>query len=1032
MPTERQREAWDLSQRGMSQREIGRQLGISKTGVARLLQAHEAAVQKENDLSPDIARQLHEAGIHDLSRLHSGWVFPEREDGEGRAPSLYFQMPKEETDVFTRLTELAQEAADVVPPVTPIEPRPTGDGLMVYNLADVHTARLCTTNQSGFDYSGKVALSRVIEGTEQLLEKAKLHGIGHIILTVGNDKMHFDTMGQTTTNGTPQEADTNLCNMYRNAMVIDRWVIQRLMQEGNVTIVHVPSNHDRVLGFCLAQQHLAMYKDHAQVTINEYLASERDRKYTVFNRAVCGFTHGDGWNLVRDRLDVTSGPDGRFLADTHWPGETTLELRKDGFRTWKQDHVLAEGEVTDLGDVVLERGALIAGRVVDGEGRPVAGAALKARPPHLAFRGGEDVVLRDLRLTIRSSGGAAEVTGVSDEAGRFRFAELEAEPYHLFVDAEGFEPVCLEELAAGAPEVADLEVVLTPEALLVLTVVDDASGEPVEHLECTVKRRSTAEDDDDEWGMDPALEVLLGREAAARLGLEGEGAGLAVAGPLGSVRTEVSVRSLDHAPRRVDLPGVAPGERLEHTLRLAPGAALLGVVVGDDGAPVADADVDIEAADEELAARAGQAEGDLTDAEGRFRLAPLAAGRWRVHAKAPGHLPSDPVEFEVGAGETRDDLVLTLTRGAVVSGRLLDATGAPATGYPVRLNVVDPGADAASKLQLVDGGPFTSGKHETRTDLEGRFRFDALPEGEARLRAHPGAEARVTTAVGRPVEVALQLRRTGRIEGRVVDGRGAPVEGVEVLLSRPPEDFDEADTRTDAAGEFAFDELVADTYAVHALRDAARTPRVERSVGWGATEIVDLAFNGGVVHGVVRDPQGQPVEGVTVELASRREGDPDPDATTLVGRARTDAAGAYRVQDLPPGSLRLSLRSPTWILDPREVELPPNATLERNLTVRRGGRLEGDVRLDGELPDEVRSLTLELRSGDGKPVFTAVKPDSLYSRGDLRTGTYRYTVRYSGRYPPLPHQDHVFAEGEVSVVEGETVRLDLDLVAPPP
>src|SRR5262249_17533901 len=73
------------------------------------------------------------------------------------------------------------------------------------------------------------------------------------------------------------------------------------------------------------------------------------------------------------------------------------------------------------------------------------------------------------------------------------------------------------------------------------------------------------------------------------------------------------------------------------------------------------------------------------DVEGRYRLAGVPAGSFRVSPLAPAYvLPSDnPTFFEQGRvinvhdDETVEGLNFTLTRGGVITGKVTDANGKP-------------------------------------------------------------------------------------------------------------------------------------------------------------------------------------------------------------------------------------------------------------------------------------------------------------------------------------------------------------------
>ena len=124
---------------------------------------------------------------------------------------------------------------------------------------------------------------------------------------------------------------------------------------------------------------------------------------------------------------------------------------------------------------------------------------------------------------------------------------------------------------------------------------------------------------------------------------------------------------------------------------------------------------------------------DFTDAEGtyQFILPKEAAGTYRVAAFHQGYLgtvygqrrASDPgEEITVAAGDTRDRIVMTLSRPGAIAGRLLDENGDPVEGVAVRASQV---RWVDGRRRLVEMAPFTQ-----PTDDLGRYRIFSLQPGE--------------------------------------------------------------------------------------------------------------------------------------------------------------------------------------------------------------------------------------------------------------------------------------------------------------
>ena len=290
MLTPKQQKIHDLLEEGRSQRDIAEELGISRSAV----RTHMQAIEKRAKLGEGIADHLDGFGFGDLRGQHSGYVRKQGDDGSFATVYYYFGKDGASEDLTEMLQFSIENGLEKQRPARPVVPKPTGDNLLVVNIADLHIGRLCVAAETGFDYSGQVAAERAMYGVDSLLKRAKPHGIGHIFVVIGNDKMHFDTPRRMTTSGTPQDADTTLFEMYRNAKGVDRYIIDACRKVAPVTLIHCPSNHDWVMGWCLAQDHQSYYRDCPEVSAQDYYVSEQHRKYAVFGGDLMLFTHGDG------------------------------------------------------------------------------------------------------------------------------------------------------------------------------------------------------------------------------------------------------------------------------------------------------------------------------------------------------------------------------------------------------------------------------------------------------------------------------------------------------------------------------------------------------------------------------------------------------------------------------------------------------------------------------------------------------------------------------------------------------------------
>ena len=162
-------------------------------------------------------------------------------------------------------------------------------------------------------------------------------------------------------------------------------------------------------------------------------------------------------------------------------------------------------------------------------------------------------------------------------------------------------------------------------------------------------------------------------------------------------------------------------------------ASLRGRVVQlDTGQAVRRAQVTARALD-----AAGQPHTATTDAEGRFEIARLPAGRYMVSAGRGGfvtiqHGQRRPLEpgrpLVLADGQALDNVTFSLPRGSVIVGQVVDEYGDPVTGANVQ---VERYRYVNGRRQLVPAGA------DPTTDDRGQFRIFGLMPGEYYLSASP-------------------------------------------------------------------------------------------------------------------------------------------------------------------------------------------------------------------------------------------------------------------------------------------------------
>ena len=178
-------------------------------------------------------------------------------------------------------------------PTTVYRQRPVEDEsyLLIVDPADIHCGKLALSFETGEEYNNQIAVQRVKEGVEGIIEKVKGFPIDKVLFIGGNDILHIDTPKRTTTSGTPQDTDGMWHSNFLIAKELYIDVLKRLLEVSDVHFVFNPSNHDFTHGFFLADVIKTYFRDCRNITFDCDLTH---RKYFKYFNNLIGTSHGDG------------------------------------------------------------------------------------------------------------------------------------------------------------------------------------------------------------------------------------------------------------------------------------------------------------------------------------------------------------------------------------------------------------------------------------------------------------------------------------------------------------------------------------------------------------------------------------------------------------------------------------------------------------------------------------------------------------------------------------------------------------------
>ncbi|QSQ21290.1 carboxypeptidase regulatory-like domain-containing protein [Pyxidicoccus parkwayensis] len=586
---------------------------------------------------------------------------------------------------------------------------------------------------------------------------------------------------------------------------------------------------------------------------------------------------------------TTTGADGTFQLDKLPEGMVALWAIGEDYSTMEPE-VAAGSEGVEL---VLTQGLVLAGRVVDEQGAPVVGAT----------------------VTLFHQQHSRYFTQHTHEDGRFGFDSLPAGEYGLVASSPGLMPVHLSDVTNE-----DLtEIILYPPRQAKGRVVL-ADGSPAPGAEVRVQDLSIRSEVDVE--------------------------GRFTLGPLAPGNYMVfAERDGQYGYAQVDISQEGQGE--EATVYLGTLIHVEGTVRDEAGRPIAGASVSAYAGE-----TAPPADDVTTDAEGHFRIGPIAPAAYVFSVDAEGYLERQVEDVEVSASSP--PLSFTLARAFLLSGIVTDTEGHPL--QDIELDVVKPAAPPARAKASADEKDAEEEALEDSsglTDEEGHFVIEVAKPGRYVLTAGGNGFLQTRLDVEAPATtLKVVLRGGATLEGTVVDTSGTPLDGVQLTVRLGAETQAEGlETTTDERGAFRIAGLPPGTHVLRATLDrGAFLHTASRTVSVRGTEKVDASLRmdtGGSVSGVVVDGDGRPVPDAEVEAYSLREQSGD-DWGATPSTAMTDAEGRFTVRHLPEGECGLRASKQSHYFEETEAPRWPGIVVrvgarDARLVLRYQGFLLGHV-----------------------------------------------------------------------------------------
>ncbi|MFN0251199.1 MAG: carboxypeptidase regulatory-like domain-containing protein [Kofleriaceae bacterium] len=702
-------------------------------------------------------------------------------------------------------------------------------------------------------------------------------------------------------------------------------------------------------------------------------------KAPIAGAQVCAYGQSNSLatELLRQPTCVSTDAQGRYTLGNLLPAEYRVGANAKTFRPAvyhpngdrKRDAVhLAAGDAKTGIDLALRTGGVeITGTVLDLTGGVVA---------HARVWSGE----RGDRIL-----GSTE----SDEKGRFSMW-VSPDYTTIHATADGYDDS--EEWVD--PPTQDVEVILTPESTIAGTVIDAASGQPVE-----------------------GARVQLGDWSGSESSFS-DAQGKFRLGKLSPSRYVIYART-DHAYGRTDgstLVGLGQNVN-DVVVKLFPAVRVTGkVIISMTKSPCLEPQVSLNDPKAERYVQFRRNSDGTVWAEG------VLPGEYEPSIGCEGYQARDKYERITITNKDVTDLIWEVDAGATIRGRILARSGSPIEEANVWAHTIG----SAARERTGWGGD-ESGR-------DGSYSLEGLRPGTYKLEvssdkgAAPKDGYKIEVAAGAVIDKDLVLDDVGSIKGVVVDANGAPVTKVNASAYLVGGGRGWANHEVDDTGAFTLEGLRPGEYRVNAQRgwrDSLRKPGTTDDAKQGekvvvranqvATVRLVVEALAGKIRGTVVDTANQPVTDAFISAV--RESDAAGANKSSVSESRwnwgekpvlTSTDGTFVVEKLAPGNytIRAYRRGGGEAV---AEHVPVDGTTK--LQIKPTGAIRGVAKL---APGDKASLAeLELTLQDRKTGFWRDEgfymSEGRFAIEDLPEGNFDLSAKVPGSTKTI----------QVSLAEGE-------------
>jgi len=341
----------------------------------------------------------------------------------------------------------------------------------------------------------------------------------------------------------------------------------------------------------------------------------------------------------------------------------------------------------------------------------------------------------------------------------------------------------------------------------------------------------------------------------------------------------------------------------------------------------------------------------VTDDEGRFRISNLRPATYFVWPFVPAFVVAEASgvhphgkSVAVVEGETAEDVNFTLTRGAVITGKVTDSTGRAVTDERVRILPVqlNPPQPVNSIYRTIN---------DLSTDDRGIYRAYGLPGGSYRVAVGDPQFATLTSTNGRRYyPETFHPNISDEEKAAIVElAEGAEAKGVDITVVRPLAGFS-------ASGRFV----------------DSKNGQPVPDVSYGLTPLSDKSASSGYVS----------LRGVSTSI------------------------GLFQIDNLPPGTYAVSVLGGEQYGASESFTIRDSDVADIEVKTQRGSMISGNVIVEGTTDRSIvarlsraqlEAYTWSVGNAVATMRYSDINADGSFQLGPLRSGTLAVRVRAKER-----------------------------------